>query len=127
MNQQLLNFLCRIIFITGAAFAVHILILHYLDLAHFNNKLLLSYSANILLATLVFLMLFFLRKKFKNQLGVVFLIGSVLKFGFFFLLFYRPYNADGIISKTEFFAFFVPYFFTHTIEIFSLSKWLNKI
>jgi len=127
MNQQLLNFLHRIIFITGAAFAVHILILHYLDLAHFNNKLLLSYSTNILLATLVFLMLFFLRKKFKNQLGVVFLIGSVLKFGFFFLLFYRPYSADGIISKTEFFAFFVPYFFTHTIEIFSLSKWLNKI
>ena len=32
MNQQLLNFLRRIIFITGAAFAVHILILHYLDL-----------------------------------------------------------------------------------------------
>ena len=78
MNQQLLNFLRRIIFITGAAFAVHILILHYLDFAHFNNKLLLSYSANILLAMLVFLMLFFLRKKFKNQLGVVFLIGSVL-------------------------------------------------
>ena len=78
MNQQLLNFLRRIIFITGAAFAVHILILHYLDLAHFINKLLLSYIANILLAMLVFLMLFFLRKKFKNQLGVVFLIGSVL-------------------------------------------------
>tara|TARA_B100000780_G_scaffold75637_1_gene50934 strand:- start:223 stop:606 length:384 start_codon:yes stop_codon:yes gene_type:complete len=127
MNQILLNFLCRIILITGAAFSVHILILYFLDFPLFKNKILLSYTANILLAMLVFLMLFFLRKKFKNQLGVIFLIGSILKFGLFFIFFYKPYNADGVISRTEFFAFFVPYFFTHTIEIFSLSKWLNKI
>ena len=127
MNQVLLGFICRIIVITGVVFMVHILALHSFGLPLFNNKILLSYSASILLAMFVFLMLFFLRNKFKNELGYIFLMGSFIKLVFFIFLLYKPFYSDGQISKSEFLVFFVPYFFTHLTEIFSLSKWLNKI
>ncbi len=127
MNHTILNFLFRITFIIGIIFGVHLLILDYLNLPLFNDKIILAYLVNTALAIFVFMSLFLLRNKFKDQLGFIFLFGSVLKLGLFFLLFYFHYFSDGFISKTEFSAFFIPYFFTLTIEIFSLAKWLNNI
>jgi len=102
-------------------------VLNFLEYPILNDNIVLSYTINTVSAIIIFLLLFVLRHKFKNQLGFIFLFGSVIKFGLFLLVLYRPFYADGIISKSEFFTFFIPYFFTHTIEIFSLSKWLNKI
>jgi hypothetical protein len=127
MSPTLLNFLIRLLVITTIVFIGHLFVLNFLDYPFLNDNIVLSYSINIVSAIIIFLLLFVLRHKFKNQLGFIFLFGSVIKFGLFLLVLYRPFYSDGIISKSEFFAFFIPYFFTHTIEIFSLSKWLNKI
>lgn len=127
MNPLIFNFLLRIIFIVGLVFGIHLLALDYLELELFENKIVLAYLVNTFLAIVTYTALFLLRNRFKNQLGFLFIGGSGIKFILFFLLFYGAYKADGNISTTEFFAFFIPYLFTLIIEIFSLSKWLNKI
>jgi len=127
MNTILTNFLVRLIMITSGVFVAHIFVLDALGLPVFNNNIVVSYLANSLSAIIIFTVLFALRDQFKNQLGFIFLFGSVIKFGLFLLILFKPFYADGNLSKAEFFTFFVPYSFTHTIEIFSLSKWLNKI
>ena len=127
MSPILLNFLIRLLVVTTIVFIGHLFVLNFLDYPILNDNIVLSYTINTVSAIIIFLLLFVLRHKFTNQLGFIFLFGSVIKFGLFLLVLYRPFYADGIISKSEFFIFFIPYFFTHTIEIFSLSKWLNKI
>lgn len=111
----------------GIAFGCHLLTLYFFKLPLFDDKIILAYVVNTGLAIVVFMMLYVFRNKFKNQLGFLFLGGSMLKFILFFLLFYTSYKLDGEISRTEFFAFFMPYALTLIIEIFSLSKWLNKL
>ena len=127
MNTILTNFLVRLVVITSGVFVTHIFVLDALELPAFNNNIVVSYLANSLSAIIIFIILFALRDQFKNQLGFIFLFVSVIKFGLFLLILFKPFYADGILSKAEFFTFFVPYSFTHTIEIYSLSKWLNKI
>ena len=127
MNPILVNFLIRLFTITIMVFISHLFVLNLFKLPILNDNIVLSYCINSVSAIIIFFLLFILRHKFKNQLGFIFLFGSIIKFGLFLLLLYKPFYADGLISKSEFFTFFVPYFFTHTTEIFSLSKWLNKI
>ena len=93
----------------------------------FDNKIILSYVVNTILVILVFGALYFLRDKFKSQLGFLFLAGSLLKFAVFFIVFYPFYKLDESIIKLEFLAFFVPYSIGLILETFSLSKWLNKL
>ena len=127
MSPILLNFLIRLLVITTIVFIGHLFVLNFLEYPILNDNIVLSYTINTVSAIIIFLLLFVLRHKFTNQLGFIFLFGSVIKFGLFLLVLYRPFYADGMVSRLEFFIFFIPYFFTHTIEIFSLSKWLNKI
>lgn len=98
-----------------------------MELPLFADKIVLAYIVNVVLAIIVFIFLFVFRQRFKNQLGFIFISGSMIKFALFFILFYGAYKEDGSISETEFFAFFIPYLLTLVIEIFSLSKWLNKM
>ena len=127
MNPTIVNFIIRICFFTGVLFGLHILILDYLEFALFDNKIVLAYLVNLFLAILIFCLLFIFKKKFKDQLGFIFVLGSMVKFALFFLLFYGSYYEDGSIQRQEFFAFFAPYILTLVIEVFSLSKWLNKL
>lgn len=127
MNQVILKFLSNIFLFVGIAFGCHLLTLHFFELPLFADKIVLAYAMNTGLAIVVFITLYVFRNAFKNQLGFLFLGGSMVKFALFFLFFYTSYNLDKEISKTEFFAFFIPYVLTLIIEIFSLSKWLNKL
>lgn len=127
MSPVIVNFYFRIIFFSVAVFGLHILILDYLQLPLFDNRIILAYVVNVILAIIIFQFLYIFREKFKNRIGFLFVIGGMLKFGLFFLLFNSFYRTDGIIERPEFFAFFSPYVLTLVIEVFSLSKWLNKL
>ncbi|MBL4606038.1 MAG: hypothetical protein JKY02_10355 [Flavobacteriaceae bacterium] len=127
MNRIISSFLIRLFIVIGFAFSGHLLVLHFLKLPLFNNKIILAYAINTGLAIFIFVLLFIFRQKFKNQLGFLFLAGSLVKFVLFFVFFNMPYRLDGIVSKAETFAFFVPYTFTLIVEIYCLSKWLNKL
>lgn len=127
MNQSLLNFSVKLIFILALAFGVHLLALNYLEYPLFENKIILAYVINIVLAILIYTFLFKMKSKYKEQLGFLFIGGSFLKFAVFFILFYGAYKADGVINKPEFAAFFIPYVLCLIIETTSLAKWLNKL
>jgi hypothetical protein len=127
MNTTVRNFILRIVLVTGMAFAIHLFVLNALKLDLFANMIVEAYVVNLAMAMVVYLVLYLLREKFKTQIGFLFILGSFLKFGLFFVIFHPTYKADEIISKPEFFAFFVPYLLTLVVEVFSLSKWLNKI
>ncbi|RKE98862.1 DUF6168 family protein [Ichthyenterobacterium magnum] len=127
MNQSLLKFSTKLILILTIAFGIHIAVLHFLELSLFENKIILAYIVNAVLAILIYGFLLKMKEKYKEQLGFMFLGGSFLKFIVFFILFYPSYKADGDISKLEFAAFFIPYLLCLIIETSSLAKWLNKM
>ncbi|WP_204344447.1 DUF6168 family protein [Psychroserpens algicola] len=127
MSQQLLRFSSKLILILAIAFGIHLLALYYLQHPLFENKIVLAYVVNAVLAISIYGFLLKMKEKYKEQLGFLFLAGSIFKFVVFFILFYGAYKADGTISKLEFAAFFIPYLLCLVIETSSLAKWLNNL
>jgi len=127
MNQPLLKFSLRLILILAIVFGIHLFVLNYLGHSLFENKIVLAYIINVVLAILIFAFLLKMKEKYKEQLGFLFIGGSLLKFVAFFIFFYGSYKIDGYISKLEFAAFFAPYLLSLVIETSSLAKWLNKL
>ncbi|GAA3656939.1 hypothetical protein [Flavivirga jejuensis] len=127
MNNPFLNFTIKAIIILVVVFCVHLGVLRILGLPLFENRIVLSYLINLVLIVVIFGVLYLLKRKYKNQLGFLFLAGSFLKFVVFFIVFYPFYKLDNTITKLEFAAFFVPYAFGLVLESISLSKWLNKL
>ena len=102
MNPILTKFLVRLFVFTTLVFVIHLLILNALEFPLFNNEIVFSYGINTASAIIIFLMLFLLRNKFKNQLGFIFLFGSVIKFGLFILFLYKPfYRSEEHTSELQ--------------------------
>lgn len=127
MKNAFSLFTVKLSSVLALAFVIHAYILSLKSYPLFDNKIVLAYVVNAVLAIFIFGFLFKMKEKFKSQLGFLFLGGSVLKFIVFFVLFYPFYKADGTISKLEFAAFFVPYILSLVLETTSLAKWLNKM
>lgn len=109
------------------SFGLHILVLSSMDVPTFDNLIVRSYVVNGLLAAIIFILLYKFRQKLKNQIGFLFMGGSLLKFLFFFLLFYPTYKSDGDMSGLEFGAFFIPYAVALFLETFYTSKMLKNL
>lgn len=109
------------------SFGLHILVLSSMDVPVFDNLIVRSYVVNGLLAAVIFILLYKFRQKLKNQIGFLFMGGSLLKFLFFFLLFYPTYKSDGDMSGLEFGAFFIPYAVALFLETFYTSKMLKNL
>lgn len=127
MKNTFTSFSIKLIVVLSIAFAIHLFVLNFKSFPLFENKIILAYVVNAILAISIFGMLFKMKDKYKEQLGFLFLGGSAIKFVVFFIVFYPFYKADGSISKLEFAAFFVPYLLSLFLETFSLAKWLNKM
>ncbi|MEL0455245.1 hypothetical protein WJN01_03310 [Flavobacteriaceae bacterium SZ-1-7] len=127
MSNPFLSFTIKALFALAIAFGIHLAALHFFKLPLFENRIVLSYAVNLVLIVVIFGVLYLLKNKYKGQLGFLFLAGSVLKFAVFFVLFYPFYKLDGVITKLEFAAFFIPYAIGLVLESVSLSKWLNKL
>lgn len=106
-------------------FAIHLGGLYFLELSLWNNQIVLSYTLNYLIAAIIMVGLFVVRRKHKDNLGYLYMVGSLLKFALFFLVFYPIYKSDGNMSKEEFFTFFIPYFTCLILETLTLIKLLN--
>ncbi len=124
-QKVVVNFFAQIIIGLILVFFIHRYVLKTKNLPLYDHKIILAYFINGLLAIVIFLVLFFLRKKQRDQLGFLFMFGSFLKFALFFIFFYPSYNADGETTRLEFMAFFIPYMFSLLIETMSLIRLLN--
>ena len=116
-----------VVLVAAIAFFIHYLVNASLEKGAVVNQLVYSYSINILLACSVIVLLFLLKKRLRDQLGFLFMLASMLKFVFFFILFYPEYNADGDLSRLEFLTFFIPYVICLITESVILSKFLNSL
>ncbi|MFH4963772.1 hypothetical protein V8G69_02105 [Gaetbulibacter sp. M235] len=127
MSNLFIRFAIKATVVLTVAFCIHVAVLNVFQLPLFENKIVLSYVVNLLLVVIIFGLLYLSKKKFKDQLGFLFIAGSALKFGVFFVVFYPFFKLDNHISKLEFAAFFVPYGLGLILETISLVKWLNKL
>ena len=127
MAKPLNRFIILLTTCIAVVFVLHILYLHYNNYPLFDNKIILAYVLNYILALSIYILLYLFRVKLKNQLGFLFMAGSFLKFIFFFLFFFSSYKADGDISRLEFSSFFLPYVICLIIETTSLVKLLKNL
>ncbi len=111
----------------GVLLLMHVQAQSYLNIPQWSDMLLLSYILNFILALAIFLALYALRIRLKNQIGFLYMGGSMLKFLIFFLVFYPAYRADDIIAKSEFAAFFIPYLLCLILETVYTAKMLNAL
>jgi hypothetical protein len=111
----------------GFSLLLHLQVQSYLNIPQWSDLLLLSYLLNLILALAIFFSLYALRIKLKNQIGFLYMGGSMLKFLIFFLFFYPGYRIDGIITKSEFAAFFIPYLLCLILETVYTAKMLNTL
>lgn len=122
MNKVFIRLIFILLIGLGVVFSLHLTILYFLKLPLFDNAIMLAYGLNLLLAIFIFGMIFKLKKSYKEQLGFVFMLGSLLKFLVFFVVFFPGYKADGDITRVEVATFFVPYVTCLVLEFPDLIK-----
>lgn len=127
MKHPVALFSTRLIVSLLGLLGAHLTILYFKAYPLFDNKIILSYAVNALLAIGILWALHSFKEKYSSQIGFLFLGSSFLKFLVFFIIFYGGYKADGEINSFEFFAFFAPYGLSLVLETFCLSQWLNKM
>jgi hypothetical protein len=120
MNKQLLNFHILLFFILGISFFFHKCSIDNTD------HLTFLYAINASIAILVYWIVFLLRNNNKGYLGYYFLLGTFIKFFIFFIFVLPIFKDDNIVSRTEFFTFFIPYFLSLMVETKSLISLLNS-
>jgi hypothetical protein len=126
MMNQVINFFLKLIVILGVVFAIHLIILAKINQPLFNNFIIEAYIVNGLLAIIIYSILNFLKKKYLDMLGFIFMFGSFLKFGVYFIFFYPVFKEDGVIIRQEATSFLVPYIASLIVETYCLVKLLNE-
>ena len=126
MMNQVINFSLKLIVILGVVFAIHLIILAKINQPLFNNFIIEAYIVNGLLAIIIYSILNFLKKKYLDMLGFIFMFGSFLKFGVYFIFFYPVFKEDGVIIRQEATSFLVPYVASLIVETYCLVKLLNE-
>lgn len=126
MTKQITVFGIKLLISLFIVFGIHSGILYYLNISLFQNLLITSYITNYFLAILIFFTLVKLKKKYLDLLGFVFMGGSFVKFGVYFIFFNPVFKQNGTVSPQEATAFLVPYLLCLIVETFYLIKLLNN-
>lgn len=124
--NDVLKFSLTLLALLLASLGIQLLILYALGEPLFENRILLAYFFNYLLAVLIYAGLYLLKERFTAQIGFLYMGGSLLKFLLFFAIFYPSYKLDGTMSRAEFAAFFVPYAICLILETSGIIKFLKK-
>ena len=124
--NPIFKFLYKLTLILIVLFTIHIGVLKALSHPLFDNHIIASYSIHLLLAIVIFSLLYLRRIPQHDVLGFLFMAGSILKFIVFFAVFSPWYKEDGNISTLEFASFFIPYTACLIYESIAVSKLLNS-
>ncbi|MCM4150208.1 hypothetical protein DHD05_01280 [Arenibacter sp. N53] len=125
-HKFLFTFYLSLVLLSFLVFCLHILVLYLIGFPLFDHMIVLAYLLNMVLALIIFSALYWYRVKYRDQIGFLFLGGSMLKFLFFFIVFYPFYNEDGHMESLEFTSFFVPYFVCLLLETLFTARMLNS-
>ena len=124
--KPILFFGIKLLVALGVVFGIHILILDVKELPLFDNYIIASYMVNGVLAFIIFGVLYKLRIKYLDLLGFIYMSGSFLKFGIYFIFFNPIFKQNGEVSTLEATSFLVPYLLCLIIETYYLIKLLNN-
>ena len=124
--KPILQFSILLLIVLSMAFGIHLAILSYFNYPLFENMIIASYIVNYLLAFIIFIALYFLRKKYLDLLGFIFMGGSFLKFGVFFIFFFPVFKQNGEINTLESVSFLLPYITCLILETIYVSRLLNN-
>lgn len=125
--RELLRFILILISSLVVVGGLHYAYFLIRDLPFSWAEFLYGYGINFVMALIVYGGLLYLARKQSTYLGFLFLAGSGFKFAIYFLLIDPVFRADGQLSFTEFFLFFIPYLICLTIETLAVIKLLKKI
>jgi len=126
MIKSILRFSIGLVLFVGVIFIIHIGLLYYNTFPLFENLIGYTYSVNMLLAVLIFAVLFYLQKNHEHILGFVFMAGSFLKFAVFFIFFSPIFKQDGNLDTLETVSFMIPYLACLIYETTYVAKMLNS-
>lgn len=114
-------------------FLFHAILLTLLSLSFFIHRmfffeavLLRVYFLNAVAAVFVYWLALVFRSKHQEYTGFYFLSGTVLKFFIFFAFALPEFKQDNVVSKAEFFSFFIPYLISLIVETVSLIFLLSN-
>ncbi len=124
MIKSLSSFLLLFGIVLCASFALHVGLETDFFFAPISELIGYSYKFNFGITFLFTITIIVLSKKFHDQLGYIFLVGSALKLAIFILL---SKLKDFEIDKNVFFDFFIPYLICLALEIYVVAKLLNSI
>ena len=85
---SIFTFSIRLITALLIVFGLHLLVLQILEYPLFNNLIVKSYLVNLVLALGIYIAMYELKDTQPNNLGFIFMMGSLVKFGLFFLFFF---------------------------------------
>ena len=127
MNSKIINF--SIVLLGGLSLIglIHLGVLYAVGFSTPPLFLILGYGLNVIMALVIYVILKrFADRKSKN-LGILFLIGSTLKFAVYFIVFQPLFSEDGSVTGQEFFSFFIPYFACLLLETYAVAKLLKEM
>jgi hypothetical protein len=116
MIKKTAAFSSRLIVLLFIGYWLQKIVLENTETLFDSELLILAYFLNGFIALAIYILIYALRKKFFDQLGFLFLLGSFLKFGVYFLFFHPKMSG----TKIEFSLFFVPYVLSLILEVRAL-------
>lgn len=87
-----------------------------------THFLFVSYGINSLLAIIALFLLSWGIHNKKENLGTLYLITVSLKLVIYFFYFHPRFELDGVLTRSEFFIFFIPYAIGLLLEIVVLAR-----
>ncbi|GAA4279485.1 DUF6168 family protein [Aquimarina mytili] len=124
MLQKVVKFVVPFAIIVLGSYFIQIMITNRYFLNANSDVIRLSYLFNAVFTLLFISTIIFLSKKYKDQIGFIFLAGSFIKTGAFFIVL-RLNEIE--INKNAFLDFFIPYIICLILEVYYISKILRSI
>ncbi|WP_025743740.1 hypothetical protein [Aquimarina pacifica] len=113
-------FLCSIVLVVG--YFIHSVVVKYLTPTKDFFIINFSYVFNGVFSCLLTIIIVVLREKFKDQVGFIFMAGSLVKLGLFLVI---SRVADLEIHKSVFLDFFIAYVICLILEVYWVSRILK--
>ncbi len=123
MGKNVFRFLFLFTIVIAGSYMIHMGIINTFLLERNINIIKLSYVFNSAFTFVFTIVILVLSKKFKDQLGFIFMAGSLIKIGVFMAV--SKLN-DFEINKNVFLDFFIAYLICLILEVYYVSKILNS-
>ncbi|MCH9661967.1 MAG: hypothetical protein K0U54_13775 [Bacteroidetes bacterium] len=128
MSRQLLMYVISFSSLAGLGYFTHITLLSRIAaVSPISITSLYLFFGGFSLALCVLLFLLLKTKKFKDQLGFLYLVSVALKIGIFCAVFSKQIFSEVSFTNTQSLNLLIPMFLMIGLEVFFISRLLNNL